>query len=201
MEVVTTTLEMTAPDQLRAGRSLPPGARIELVEQPTPELLRWLYAVVGGPWTWTDRLAWPRERWATEIAEPGSEVWLLTTRGAPAGYVQLGATDEGGSSHVEVRYFGLVEWAIGHGLGGPLLADGLRQAWTLAERHPVPPVSRVWVHTCSLDGPAAIGNYEARGLRVVDRVTTTEEVPPEPLGAWVSAGGPPVGARSADQRT
>lgn len=190
-DVTTTTVEMTSPDELRVGRPLPPGARIELVEQATPELVRWLYAVVGGPWTWTDRLGWPRERWAAELAEPGSEVWLLSAGGAPAGYVQLGASDQDGTTHVEVRYFGLVEWAIGRGLGGPLLAHGVRQAWSLAGRHRLPTVSRVWLHTCSLDGPAALANYEARGFRVVTRVTTTEDVPPEPPGAWIASGGPP----------
>jgi hypothetical protein len=31
-------------------------------------------------------------------------------------------------------------------------------AWCLKDTR------RVWVHTCSLDGPAALPNYEARGM-------------------------------------
>ena len=46
---------------------------------------------------------------------------------------------------------------IGRGLGGYLLGEGIARAWAAGAR-------RVWVHTCSLDGPAALANYEARGM-------------------------------------
>ena len=40
----------------------------------------------------------------------------------------------------------------------------LRRAWALGP-------SRVWVHTCSLDGPAALRTYQRRGLTVYDERT------------------------------
>lgn len=192
VEVTTTTLEQLTPDDLPAARPLPPAARIELVTDITPEFLRWLYATVGGPWRWVDRLGWPRDRWAAELAEPGSEVWVVYTGGAPAGYLQLGATHdpERGGAACEIRYFGLQEWAIGRGIGGPFLTRGIELAWSLADRHDLPGVTRVWVHTCTLDGPAALPNYEARGLRIVGTEATREAVPAEPAGAWAAMGGP-----------
>lgn len=191
--VTTTTLEQTNPgDVVPSTRPLPATARIELAAAASPELVRWLYATVGGPWQWTDRLAWQRDQWADELARPGSEVWLAYDAGTPAGYVQLaavpGADVEG--TAVEILYFGLQEWAIGRGIGGALLTHGLTSAWSLGQRHDVPDVTRVWVHTCSLDGPHALSNYTRRGLRVIRAETKDEPVAAETLGAWRASGGP-----------
>ena len=55
-------------------------------------------------------------------------------------------------------------------------------------------MTRVWVHTCSLDGPAALNNYRSRGLVVYAEEVTDENVAPEPPGAWAATGGPPSGS-------
>ncbi|MEZ5090953.1 MAG: GNAT family N-acetyltransferase [Micropruina sp.] len=89
-----------------------------------------------------------------ELSVPGTEFWILYDAGVPAGYVHLQPALEPDGTHVEIRYFGLAARAIGRGLGGPLLEHGIDAAWTLPERSGLPPVTRVWVHTCSLDGPA-----------------------------------------------
>ncbi|NHN57155.1 GNAT family N-acetyltransferase [Calidifontibacter sp. DB0510] len=183
MRVLTTTLEMTDPAQQRPARPLPAGVRIEEATAVTPEFARFLYAVVGGPWTWVDRLTWSREQWAGELAAPGTRFFVAYAEGVPAGYVELTAGP--GEDEVEIRYFGLAEQFIGRGVGGALLAHGIAAAWS------APGVRRVWVHTCSLDGPAALPNYEARGLRVVSAVESDEPVPDAPLGAWQSTTGLP----------
>lgn len=188
--VTTWTLEMTsrpAPgqDSPHAGTT-----RIERVTSLTPEYARWLYAVVGGPWTWTDRLGWSREQWQADLDVPGTETWVVYDGGAPCGFVQLQPTPGTPEGSVEVRYFGLVQEAIGRGLGRRLLRHGIEAAWSLAERHELPPTSRVWLHTCDLDGGAALPNYLARGFHVVDEVTEQLDYPDDPLGAWRSSGGP-----------
>ena len=38
-------------------------------------------------------------------------------------------------------------------------SDLIQRAWQLG-------AARVWVHTCVYDHPAALANYEARGMRV-----------------------------------
>ena len=135
--------------------SRPEDVRIDLVPNPSPEFARYLYAVVGGPWTWTDRLGWTREQWLADLGVTGTETYVAYVGGEPAGYVQIqptpvGAAEARGRASVEIRYFGLVETAIGRGLGRTLLAHGIDAAWTLAERHEVPATQRVWVHTLSL---------------------------------------------------
>ncbi len=187
--MVITTLEMLQPPA--AGpRAFPTGVRFDLASGIAPEYARFLYGLVGGPWYWTDRLAWTRDQWADELAVAGTEFWILYGEGVPFGFVQLQPQIVDGAAHVEIRYFGLAEPALGRRLGGPMLEHGLAAAWSLAERHGLPPVSRVWVHTCTLDGPSALANYQARGLVVCGTEEIEQDVPAQPLGSWVSTGGP-----------
>ena len=72
--------------------------------------------------------------------------------------------DEGG---VEIAYFGLLPEFIGRGLGGALLTSAIDEAWRTSSS-----VSRVWVHTCTLDHPGALGNYQARGMVIYKEETT-----------------------------
>ncbi|GAA3684801.1 GNAT family N-acetyltransferase [Nonomuraea antimicrobica] len=189
MKVTTTTLEMlSAP--VGAPRALPDEVRLDRAPAVTPEYARFLYGLVGGPWHWTDRLGWSRRQWAEELAVQGTEFWILYGGGLPLGYVHLHPTQEEDGTHVEIRYFGLTEQAIGRGLGGRLLEHGIRAAWSLPERFDLADVTRVWVHTCTLDGPAALANYQGRGLRVCGVEETDESVADRPLGSWASTGGP-----------
>ncbi|MFT4136688.1 GNAT family N-acetyltransferase [Microbacterium sp.] len=189
MKVTTTTLEMlAAPDS--PARPFPAGVRLDRATDVPPEYARFLYGLVGGPWHWTDRLAWSRQQWTDELAVAGTEFWILYGGGIPLGYVHLQPQPVAEGTSVELRYFGLAEAAIGQGLGGCLLEHGIRAAWTVPERSGLPPVVRVWVHTCTLDGPTALANYRARGFVVVGAEETDEDVADEPLGSWRATGGP-----------
>ncbi len=176
------------------ARALPDGARIDQVKEPTPEFARWLYSAVGGPWRWTDRRGWDRQEWADNLARTGSELYVVYVDGAPAGYVQLDAvadeTGELAECSVEISYFGLLEHAMGRGLGGALLGYGIERAWSVPDRWELPPATNVWVHTCNLDGPHAIANYQARGFEIIGESTDELDYPAKALGAWVSTGGP-----------
>lgn len=57
----------------------------------------------------------------------------------------------------------------GRGLGGHLLTEVTRHAWTMHERRVMPHVDTVTLSTCELDADAALPNYEARGYVVVGR--------------------------------
>jgi len=150
--VVVTYLEMTDPAALRPARAVP-GASLERVRD--PELNRRMYAEVGGPYGWTERRSWGPEAWADLAAR--LETWVVRLDGAQAGFAELEAQEDG---NVEVRSFGLLGAFHGRGLGGWFLTEVLRRAWAL---HPAG-TRRVWLHTCSLDGPHALANYRARGM-------------------------------------
>jgi GNAT superfamily N-acetyltransferase len=178
VEVTTYYMEMLAPDELvRVG---PPRveARIERADIPSPELSRFLYTAVGGGWYWIDRLEWNYARWLEYLDRPAVETLVLYVSGTPAGYVELEVQAE---DSVEVASFGLLPRFIGQGLGGYLLSVGVDRAWAQGAR-------RVWVHTCSLDGPHALANYTARGFRVYHQSVDLTDLPAETPGPWPSAG-------------
>jgi GNAT superfamily N-acetyltransferase len=155
VDVVRTYLEMTGPDQLIPAPRPDARARIEQVEDCSPSFYRHLYQAVGERYHWVDRLAWTDDEIRTHLAARGVGVWVLYAGNAPAGYFELKRHEDGSS---EIAYFGLLPEFTGQGLGKYLLTEAVREAWRSG-----PP--RVWLHTCSLDHPAALPNYVARGFR------------------------------------
>lgn len=190
MALVTVTyLQQTDPSQLvPSSRPLPEDARIDWVQQITPEFSRFLYLGVGSELHWADRLVLTRRQWLEQLRAPGSETHVLYRHGAPQGYIELAAAPGTAGTEVEIFYFGLFPQAIGQGLGGALLTEGIRRAWTLDERHAgMAPVSRVWLHTCSLDGQQALPNYQARGFTVYDVQEEQTEVRDPSKDLWPDA--------------
>lgn len=159
--VTRTYLEMRAPPGA-ASVPAPEGAHLERLERCPPDLYRQLYAEVGRQWSWFDRLWWSDEKLAAYLERPEVAIRVLHLNGAPAGYYELVSHADGS---VEIGYFGLMPHAIGRGLGRWLLAQAIQEAWDAAP-------SRVWLHTCTLDHPAALPNYQKAGFVV----TKTERV-------------------------
>ena len=81
---------------------------------------------------------------------------------------------------VEIAYFGLLPPFIGQGMGGALLSDAVAAAWEFGAK-------RIWLHTCSMDHPSALANYQARGFKIFETVDDYEEVPDKPLQPWSNA--------------
>jgi GNAT superfamily N-acetyltransferase len=170
-------LEMLSPQELRPAR--PPSTPVELrrAEIPCPPLNRFLYTAVGGDWYWVDRLPWSYAQWQAYLERPELETWVAFVAGTPAGYFELERQPE---EQVEIAYFGLLLQFIGRGLGGWLLTAAVQRAWEMDAR-------RVWVHTCTLDGPTALQNYLSRGFRLYREETTEVELPDQPPGPWQGA--------------
>jgi GNAT superfamily N-acetyltransferase len=177
-EVTTWYLQMLSPSHLRMAERPRSDARVERADIPSPELSRFLYTAVGGDWYWTDRLDWDSARWLAYLDRPAVETLVLYVAGTPAGYVELEVQPD---DNVEVAYFGLLPRFIGEGLGGYLLTAGVASAWDQGAH-------RVWVHTCSLDGPTALANYLARGFAQYDQRTAWVELPSVSPGPWPGAG-------------
>jgi GNAT superfamily N-acetyltransferase len=174
VEVTTWSLELRRPSELRPSAA--PDLELSLLQakRPSPELGRFLYTAVGGSWYWIDRLAWSSERWLEWLSRTGVETWVAYQEGTPVGYFEL---DGSSRSEVEIAYFGLLPDFIGKRLGGWLLTRAIERAWEMGPE-------RVWVHTCSLDGPHALANYQARGMRVFKVETNVQQLPLEAPGPW-----------------
>jgi GNAT superfamily N-acetyltransferase len=154
VEVTRTYLEMTDPGQLVPARTDDLEVRVERAWDCPPSFHRYLYAEVGAQYQWVDRLVWNREQTRRHLADPAVSIWVLWVRGSPGGYFEL----KRGEDSVEVAYFGLLPEFTGRGLGKHLLTAAVEAAWSFGPR-------RVWLHTCTLDHPAALPNYVARGFR------------------------------------
>jgi GNAT superfamily N-acetyltransferase len=152
--IVRTYLELDHPAALRpAGPPRVKGVEVRRVEPPDGAVCRFFYVEVGARHNWSDNLGRTEAEW--QAWAESVETWVATVAGEPAGYYELRAAE--GDSDVEVAYFGLRAAFQGVGLGGFLLTHALRRGLQLAPR--------VWLHTNTQDGRAALPNYLARGLR------------------------------------
>lgn len=156
--LITTYLEMTSPAQAADKFAPRQDAAIEMMNQPDVGFYRFLYRAVGEKWRWRDRLQMSASELHTELSKPTTTVHVLYVDGSPAGYIELAKNGDS----VEIAYFGLREEFHGRGLGKYLLSYGVEQAWELGAK-------RVWLHTCNLDGPHALRNYQKRGFKVYMR--------------------------------
>jgi GNAT superfamily N-acetyltransferase len=167
METVVSYLEMFAPP--KSPPVQPPGQGVEVVRalDPTVSFYRYLYDNVGGDWLWNRRRTMPRDELQRIIVDPGNDLRVLWKHGNPAGMAEFDFRDPG---NVELAYFGLIPEFIGQGLGRFLIDWACRHAFAKGAR-------RFWVHTCDLDHPRALDNYERAGFELYDRETALEPIP------------------------
>lgn len=150
---VVTSLEMLA-------RPLPrplPASQLRLVpwERPAAVKYRQLFARVGTPWLWFSRLAMSDADLLAIIHDPQVSVHAVADRnGIEIGLLEL---DHRHAGQCELSFVGLVPELAGKGHGRWLMSQALALAWRRD-------VTRVWVHTCTLDHPSALGFYRAQGF-------------------------------------
>ena len=164
MTITTYYLEQHSAAEIRS-KVLPAELEVRECEIKQYQLNRFLYQWVGAPWHWTDKLAWSDTQWQALIEQPDHRTWVAYVQGSIVGYYELLRSAEGA---VEILYFGLVERFCGQGFGGPLLSHALHSAWAW------PGTTRVWLHTCSVDHPSALANYQARGMQLYRQVEGEE---------------------------
>ncbi len=154
--VITYYLEMHSPEELKEKTE---SNDLQIMEAELDEFRfnKYLYQYVGAMWQWTDKLALSDQAWRDYVENPQLRTWVGYFRGSIAGYFELHADSSGDT---EIMYFGLAPDFIGKGFGGYFLSQAIKNAWA------IPSTKRVWVHTCNLDHPSALANYQARGLKV-----------------------------------
>ena len=161
LAAVVTFLEMRDRPKLAIPVS-PLGLR--RIERPEVDAYRALFRRIGAPWLWFSRLIMDDEKLASIIGDPNVELFLVEDdQGREAGMLELDFRELG---HCELAFVGLLPELSGHGHGRWLLAEAVQRAWRKD-------VTRVQVHTCSLDHPAALSAYRRAGFipykRAVER--------------------------------
>ena len=162
LATIVTTLEMRRRPPLRPI----PGSRFRLVrwERPAIDRYRTLFARVGAPWLWFSRLVMADAALSAILGDPLIQVHAVTDpAGIEVGMVEL---DFRQPAACEISYFGLVPELAGQGHGRWLMAETLARSWNKG-------VERVWLHTCTLDHPGALGFYRAQGFVAVKRTIET----------------------------
>lgn len=152
-----TRLEMTAPPT----KSLPlpvnlHTALMRVQEIPLP-FYRFLYTQVGRRWHWVDRLRMADDALRDVLHDSRTHITVLYVNGAPAGFSELFHHSE---DLVELCHFGLIEHALGLGVGKWFLLQTLYAAWALEPK-------KVTVTTNNLDHPRALQLYQMFGFSPV----------------------------------
>jgi len=165
IETTVTSLEMTERPT-RVASPAPSGQKLSLIRavEPTVDFYRWLYDAVGRDWTWMERRLLSDADLGAVITDPKVEIYVLYRDGVPAGYGEIDRRS--GPDAVELGYFGLMPHAVGLGIGRYFIDAIIDLAWMGETR-------RLWVHTCDLDHPRAIGIYQKAGFRPFDQYVQT----------------------------
>jgi len=164
--VTVTFLRMERPPN-DLPRALPPDVTIVRVAAPSVAFYRYLYQTVGGPHLWWLRRTMPDEALAALLADPAVSLDVLYRGGEPVGFYEL---DGRLRPDMNLSYFGLVPWAVDHGIGTPFLRAAVDQAWANAPRG-------VTVNTCTADHPRALPAYLRVGFRPLRSVREIWDVP------------------------
>lgn len=154
VEVIRTYLQMTHPEQHRRAPLTDPHALVLQIKKCPASFYRFLYVEVGRSYHWTDRLGMTDDEIREYLSQGAISLFVLYVEGAPAGYFELKRNED---DSTEVSYFGLLEEFFGRGFGKQLLSFAIDRAWHDG-------ANRVWLHTSTLDNPAAMPNYLKRGL-------------------------------------
>lgn len=155
--VTVTFLEMVSPPARYAP--LPAGCNVVLLKVKNIPLhfYRYLMDRVGRKWHWVNALRLSDDELTESLHAPGRDIRVLYLDGAPAGFFDLRPHL---ADHVELTYFGMMDHAMGRGLGYWFLGAAVEAAWASNPRV-------VTVQTCTLDHPAALHLYQKIGFSPV----------------------------------
>lgn len=134
-----------------------PGSSLKLrqIKHPEVSAYRALFRLVGAPWLWFSRLIAEDEALAAIIQDENVELFAVDDgSGRDVGMLELDFRE---ASECELAFIGLIPELSGQGHGRWLLGHGVDLAWREG-------ISRVHVHTCSLDHPAALSAYRRAGF-------------------------------------
>jgi GNAT superfamily N-acetyltransferase len=159
---IVTTLEMRKRPPARPL----PDSRLRLVawDRPTPDKYHALFRRIGAPWLWFSRLIMDDDALTGIIHDPDVAIFaVVDPAGIEVGMLEL---DFRQPAQCELSYFGLIPELAGQGHGRWMMMTALSLAWRKG-------IDRVWVHTCTLDHPSALGFYRKSGFEAIKRTIET----------------------------
>ncbi|WP_347270755.1 GNAT family N-acetyltransferase [Rhizorhabdus histidinilytica] len=159
---VVTSLEMLERPRPRPAPNAP--FRLARWKTPSTDKYRALFRRIGEPWLWFSRLVMTEAELAAIIGDPDVEIHAVEDRhGIEIGLLELDFRRRG---EAEIAFFGFIPELAGKGHGNWLMAQALALGWRKD-------VERMWVHSCTLDHPGALGFYRRHGFVPFARAVET----------------------------
>ena len=155
---IATTLEMRARPSADPA-SAPSPLALRHVRAPDLDWYRGLFRRIGEPWLWQSRLRLSDEVLRGIVHDDGVEIWAVSDGVEDVGLIEL---DFRAAGACELAFLGVTVPWTGRGAGTNLMRHIMQRAWTR-------PIDRLWVHTCTLDDPRALGFYIRSGFRPIKR--------------------------------
>lgn len=143
-----------------------PDVKAELVFHSKPDLewYRDLFSRVGADWMWFSRQGMTDEALAGILHRDDVHIYSVRVGERDEGMLELDFRVQG---ECEVGYFGLTPAMVGTGAGRWLMEHALDKAWS--DRVGTGPITRLHVHTCTLDSPQAVPFYIRSGFAAYRR--------------------------------
>ena len=156
-EVKRNYLEINSLEDLKEGEKPLENYSLSLIAPTNFQLNKFFYKKIGKKHKWIDRLSWSEEKWINYVSNESVRTYVFKFKDDLVGFFELIFHTE--KNETEIAYFGILEEYQNKKLGSYLLSEAIKKSFQEN-------VSRVWVHTCSLDHKNALNNYKSRGMKI-----------------------------------
>tara|TARA_B100000683_G_C12222622_1_gene445667 strand:- start:141 stop:644 length:504 start_codon:yes stop_codon:yes gene_type:complete len=156
-EVKRNYLEISSLKDLNEGIKPSEDFSLDLIDPINFQLNKFFYKNIGKKHKWIDRLIWNEQKWIDYVSSKKVKTYVLKNKDDLVGFFELIFHFE--KKEVEIAYFGILEEYQNKKLGSFLLSEAIKTSFDQN-------ISRVWLHTCSLDHKNALNNYIARGMKI-----------------------------------
>ena len=156
-EVKRNYLDIYSLQDLKEGMKPSDDYSLSLIDPINFQLNKFFYKNIGKKHKWVDRLSWSEEKWINYVSSKNVRTYVFKFKDDLVGFFELIYHEQ--NNETEIAYFGILEEYQNKKLGSYLLSEAIKKSFK-------DNVSRVWVHTCSLDHRNALNNYIARGMKI-----------------------------------
>ena len=160
-------LEINSIEELNYSQS--PNNKCELFEINPPDfqINKFFYKQIGSDHRWIDRLVWDDQKWVSYVNNPNVKTYVLKENDDLVGYFEQITNTE--KNDCEIAYFGILKEFYGKKYGAHLLSLAITKCFEQK-------ISKIWLHTCSLDHENALKNYLARGMKIFKSETINLDI-------------------------